>query len=75
MIPVKCDVHGWMKAYIGVLDHPYFSVTPSNGTFLLEDVPPGQYTLEAWHEVLGVQTAEITVTDSDDLIVNFRFSL
>ena len=74
MIPVKCDVHGWMRAYIGVLDHPYFSVTSLAGTFSLENVPPGQYTLEAWHEVFGVQVAEVTVADNEDAIMNFRFS-
>ena len=74
MVPVKCDVHGWMKAYIGVVDHPYFDVTPEDGSFRLGNVPPGSYTLEAWHEIFGVQTAEITVGDSDEVIVNFRFS-
>jgi hypothetical protein len=74
MVSVKCDVHGWMKAYIGVVDHPYFVVTPEDGSFQLPNVPPGTYTLEAWHEVFGTQTAEITVGDSEDVVVDFSFS-
>jgi hypothetical protein len=75
MVPVKCDVHGWMRAYIGVVDHPYFAVTPADGSFRLENVPPGSYTLEAWHEMFGVQRAKVIVRDNDDVIVNFEFSL
>ena len=74
MVSVKCDVHGWMKAYIGVVDHPYFAVTPEDGSFQLSNVPPGTYTLETWHEVFGRQTAEITVGDSEDVVVYFSFS-
>ena len=75
MVSIKCDVHGWMKAYIGVVDHPYFAVTPSDGSFELPNLPPGTYTLEAWHEVFGTRTAEVTVGDSEDVVVNFSFSL
>ena len=56
MIPFKCDVHSWMNAYIGVVSHPYFAVTDKAGTFELKTVPPGTYTIEAWHEKLGRQT-------------------
>ena len=58
MVPFKCDVHGWMNAYVGVLDHPYFAVTDKDGKFELKALPPGTYTIEAWHEKLGAQTAE-----------------
>ena len=58
MVPFKCDVHGWMNAYAGVLDHPYFAVTTSGGRFELKNLPAGTYTIEAWHERLGVQIAE-----------------
>ena len=53
IIPVKCDQHGWMSAYIVVAEHPYYAVTDDTGAFRLRDVPPGRYTLEAWHEKLG----------------------
>ena len=57
-MPFKCDVHGWMNAYVGVLDHPYFAVTDKDGKFDLKTLPPGTYTIEAWHEKLGTQAAE-----------------
>ena len=57
MVPFKCDVHGWMNAYVGVVDHPFFAVTDKDGKFVLKGLPPGTYTIEAWHEKLGVQTA------------------
>ena len=61
MVPFKCDVHGWMNAYVGVLDHPYFAVTDKSGKFELKSLPPGTYTIEAWHEKLGTQTASVTL--------------
>lgn len=62
MVRIKCDVHGWMSAYVGVLDHPYFGVTNTSGGFSIANLPPGEYTLEAWHEKLGTKTAKVTVT-------------
>ncbi len=64
MIRVKCDVHGWMTAYVGVLDHPWYAVTDANGSFSIANLPNGEYTLEAWHEKLGTKTAKVTVTDA-----------
>ena len=61
VIPFKCDVHGWMNAYVGVLDHPYFAVSKPDGSFSIGNLPPGKYTLAAWHERLGKQTLEVTV--------------
>ncbi len=52
MIPVKCNVHAWMRAYIGVMPHPYFTVTDTNGS-TRTNVPPGDYTVAVWHETLG----------------------
>jgi hypothetical protein len=49
-IPVKCDVHPWMNAYIHVLDHPYFAVTQQDGTFEIKGLPPGDYEVSVWHE-------------------------
>lgn len=60
-VKVKCDLHPWMGAWIVVIDHPYHSVTNDTGTFELLDVPPGEYTLEAWHETLGTRRQVVTV--------------
>jgi len=64
MIPVKCNVHSWMRAYIGVVDHPYFFVTAADGSFELKNVPPGDYTLAFWHEKYGEGTNPIHLTAS-----------
>ncbi len=63
IFPVKCDVHPWMKAWIAVFDHPYFSVTGDDGTFDIKGLPDGSYTLSAWHEIYGTQEQKITVKD------------
>ncbi len=73
MVPFKCDVHGWMNAYVGVLDHPYYAVTTTDGKFTLKDLPPGTYTVEAWHEKLGTQTQSVTVGQKETKDVNFTF--
>ena len=74
MVKFKCDVHPWMHAYIGVVDHPFFGVTNDQGSFEIKDLPPGKYTLEAWHEKYGTQTKEITVDESGSQSVDFSFS-
>jgi plastocyanin len=61
---IKCDVHPWMGAYVGVFDHPYFAVTDDSGSYTISNLPAGKYVIEAWHEKLGSQTADITVDDS-----------
>jgi hypothetical protein len=73
MVPFKCDVHGWMNAYVGVLDHPYFAVTGKDGKFSLKTVPPGTYTIEAWHEKLGAMTQSVTVGPKDTKEITFTF--
>jgi len=73
MIPVKCDVHPWMKAYIGVLDHPFFSVTGDDGSFRIAGLPPGSFLVEAWHEVYGVQSQLVTVADQETKEIGFTF--
>ena len=74
MVPFKCDVHGWMNAYVGVLDHPYFAVTAQDGMFDISTLPPGDYLLEAWHEALGTQTQNVTVTTGQTAEVSFTFT-
>jgi hypothetical protein len=73
MVPFKCDVHPWMRAYLGVLDHPYFAVTGPTGTFDLKGLPPGTYTIEAWHETLGTQTQTVTIGARETGNVSFSF--
>ena len=73
MVPFKCDVHGWMNAYVGVLDHPYFAVTDANGKFELKGLPPGTYTIEAWHEKLGTTTQSVTIAAKESKDVTFVF--
>jgi hypothetical protein len=75
MVPFKCDVHGWMNAYAGVLDHPYFGVTGSTGTFEINRLPPGTYTIEAWHEKLGTQTQSVTIGEKETKDVTFSFKV
>jgi hypothetical protein len=73
MVPFKCDVHGWMNAYAGVLDHPYFAVSAADGTFTLKGLPPGTYTIEAWHEKLGTQMQSVTIGAKETKDVAFTF--
>ncbi len=61
MVKMKCDVHPWMSAYIGVLEHPFYGVTDREGTFEIKDLAAGDYTIEAWHEKYGAQTQKVTV--------------
>ena len=70
MVPVGCDVHAWMKAYIGVVDHPYFAVTDGDGAFALPDLPPGDYTLGVWHEELGEKEVPFTLEASGSLTLD-----
>ena len=74
MVPFKCDVHSWMNAYVGVLDHPYFAVTAEDGMFDISTLPPGDYVLEAWHEALGTQTQNVTVTTGQTAEISFTFT-
>ena len=75
MVPFKCDVHGWMNAYVGVLDHPFFAVSGSGGAFDISGLPPGTYEIEAWHEELGTQTQSVTVAEGGTAEVSFTFSV
>ena len=73
MVPVKCNVHPWMQAYIGVVPHPFFAVSGQDGSFTINGLPAGTYTLEAWHEKLGTATETVTVTDGETKSVSFTF--
>ncbi len=69
----KCDIHSWMKSYVGVFDHPFFAVTADDGTFEFPKLPPGEYEIAAWHETLGTQTQKITLEDGKPFMAEFTF--
>ena len=72
---IKCDVHPWMSAYIGVFEHPFFSTTSTDGKFSIAGLDAGTYEITAWHERLGTQKATITVTGSDTKTSDFKFAV
>ena len=74
MVPFKYDVHGWMTAFVGVLDHPYFGTTAADGKVVLGNLPPGTYTIEAWHETLGTRTQQVTIAAKESKDVAFTFA-
>ena len=73
MVPFKCNVHNWMHAYVGVLDHPYFAVTKDGGAFEIELLPAGTYTVEAWHEKLGTRVQSVTLKENESKEITFSF--
>jgi len=73
MIRVKCNVHSWMHAFIGVVDNPYFAVSKENGSYSIENLPPGTYTIGFWQEALGTQERQITVAPHSNTQVNLTF--
>jgi len=73
ILKLVCDTHAWMLGYVHVFDHPFFAVTDDKGAFSIANVPPGTYTLKAWHEEAGVRIQEITVLESGDVRANFEF--
>jgi len=75
MFQVKCDVHPWMSAYVGVFTHPFFSVTSADGKFTISGLDPGTYEITAWHERLGTKTASITVGANETKTQGFKFAV
>ena len=74
MLHVRCDVHPWMTGYIGVVSHPYFAVSGAGGAFTIANVPPGRYTVQAWHERYGATTRDVEVKPGAATTVDFAYS-
>jgi plastocyanin len=73
MIPLRCNVHPWMIAYAGVLDHPFFSVTDAAGGFKLSALPAGEYEIEAWHELFGRLVQNVKLAEAETTTIDFTF--
>jgi len=73
VVPVKCNVHPWMKSYVAVMEHPFFAVTGAQGSFELKGLPPGDYTVEAWHEKYPAQEQKVTLAASATQTIDFTF--
>jgi hypothetical protein len=74
IIQVMCDVHDWMNGWIVVQDHPYFALTGEDGSFTINDIPPGTYTITAWHEKLAKRQAQVKVPVNGKARLDFVFS-
>ena len=70
-IPVKCNIHPWMHSYIAVFKNPFYAVTAKDGSFDIKNLPPGTYTLQVWHEKLGMSTQRVTVAAGETKAVDF----
>ena len=73
MVPFRCDVHGWMAAYGGIVPHPFFAVTKADGSFEIKGLPAGTYTIETWHERFGLQTQTVTVDGTAPGMADFSY--
>lgn len=74
MVRFMCNVHSWMSSYVGVMEHPYFAVSDEAGHFEIKNLPPGTYTIEAWHEKFGRRTAQVTVGEKQAQTAAFTFT-
>jgi hypothetical protein len=72
-IPVKCNIHPWMRAYIAVVSHPFYAVTSDDGTFTIKGLPPGTYTIETVHERYGRQEQQVTVGAKESKTLDFAY--
>jgi plastocyanin len=73
MIPVKCNIHSWMHAWIGVVDNPYFAISQENGSYTISNLPPGTYTIGFWHEGLAPQEQQITIAPHSNTAADITF--
>jgi plastocyanin len=72
-IPVKCNIHPWMKGTLAVMRNSHYSITAEDGEFKLPNLPPGNYTITAWHESYGEQSQEVTIGGGESKSLNFVF--
>jgi hypothetical protein len=72
-MPVLCNVHPWMRAFVFVFDHPYYAVTSNTGTFEIKNIPPGTYTIEAWHENYPAEDQIVTIGSKETKAISFTF--
>ena len=72
-VEVQCDYHKWMRAYLLVVEHPFFGISDEDGKFEIKGLPPGEYRLTAWHESLGTERTDVTVGGENVDGVNFKF--
>ena len=70
---IKCDVHPWMKTWVGIFDHPFFATSDTGGSYTLAELPAGSYTVRAWHERLPAMTQEITIKEGETITLDFTF--
>lgn len=73
MLRLRCDIHSWMTAYIGIVDHDHFAVSREGGVYEIPNVPPGTYTIDAWHERYGAQSQSVRVTAGGMATVDFTY--
>ena len=74
MVRFVCNVHGWMRAYVGVLAHPYFAVTDADGAFTIPNLPPGTYTIGVWHETFGTQEQKVTIAEKQNATLSLTYA-
>ncbi len=74
MVKVTCDVHGWMKGWLAVAEHPYYAITDASGNFELDDVPAGEYEIKVWQETLGESTQKVSVPAGGEASVTFELA-
>ena len=74
-VRVKCELHSWMRGILAVFKNSHHTVTDDTGGFTLPDLPPGKYTVTAWHEVYGTQSRKIVVPSEDNNDLNFVFKV
>ena len=72
-VQVRCDVHGWMSAWIIVVEHAYYTVTDEKGEYILDGIPPGNYTLNFWQESLGEKSSEVTIGEEKNVQLDYAF--